>query len=56
MMLKIWSELPDMYIMIAFMGSAFAGAKATSQAFFTLSMSVSWVVGGLRGVVLEVVR
>ncbi len=53
MMLKICSELPDMYIMIAFMGRALAGAKASSQDFFSLRMSVSAVVGGLRAGVLE---
>lgn len=40
--------LPDMYIMIAFMGSAFAGASASSHAFFSLSMSVA--VGVVEGV------
>lgn len=46
--LKICRELPDMYIMIAFMGSCFAGARATSHDFLTLRMSVSSGVGGLR--------
>jgi hypothetical protein len=41
MMLKICKLLPDMYIMIAFMGSCFEGASAISQAFFSLSASVS---------------
>ena len=48
MMLKICSVLPDMYIIIAFIGRDFAGAMATSQAFFSFSVSVSSVVGGLR--------
>ena len=52
MMLNICSELPDMYIMIAFIGRALAGAKASSQDFFSLSVSVSAVVGGLRAGVL----
>lgn len=37
-----------MYIMIAFIGSCFAGAKATSHDFLILRMSVSSGVGGLR--------
>ena len=53
MMLKICSELPDMYIIIAFMGSALAGAKATSHDFLSLRVSVSVVVGGLRACVFE---
>ena len=52
-MLNICSELPDMYIMIAFMGKALAGARASSQDFFSLSVSVSAVVGGLRAGVLD---
>ena len=52
-MLNICSELPDMYIMIAFMGKALAGASASSQDFFSLSVSVSAVVGGLRAGVLD---
>jgi hypothetical protein len=48
MILKIWRELPDMYIIIAFMGMDFAGAKATSQAFFSLRRAVSCGVGGMR--------
>ena len=52
-MLKICNELPDMYIIIAFMGSDLAGAMATSQAFFTFSVSVSSGVGPLRGACLE---
>ena len=48
MMLKICRLLPDMYIMMAFMGRALAGARATSQAFLTLRVSVSSGVGGLR--------
>ena len=56
MMLNIWSVLPDMYIMIAFMGKALAGARASSQDFFSFNVSVSAVVGGLRvGVLDEVV-
>lgn len=53
MMLKICSVLPDMYIMIAFMGNALAGARAISQDFFNLSVSVSAVVGGLRAGALD---
>ena len=49
MMLKICSELPDMYIMIAFMGSCLAGARAISHDFLSLRVSVSSVVGALRG-------
>ena len=52
-MLNICKVLPDMYIMIAFMGKALAGARASSQDFFSLSMSVSAVVGGLRAGFLE---
>lgn len=53
-MLNICRVLPDMYIMIAFMGKALAGARASSQDFFSLSVSVSAVVGGLRaGVLVE---
>ena len=55
-MLNICSVLPDMYIMIAFMGKALAGARASSQDFFSFSVSVSAVVGGLRlGALDEVV-
>lgn len=53
MMEKICSELPDMYIMIAFMGRDLAGARATSQDFFIFRMSVSSAVGGLWRGVLE---
>lgn len=53
MMLKIWRELPDMYIIIAFMGSAFAGARASSQDFFIFSVSVSSGVGAFRSCDLE---
>ena len=49
MMLKIWSELPDMYIMMAFIGSCLAGARAISQDFLSLRVSVSSGVGALRG-------
>ena len=52
-MLNICSELPDMYIMIAFMGKALAGARASSQDFFSLSVSVSAVVGGFRAGILD---
>lgn len=52
-MLKICNELPDMYIMIAFMGRALAGASANSHDFLSLSVSVSAVVGGFRAGVLE---
>jgi len=41
MMLKICRLLPDMYIMIAFIGRAFAGASASSHAFLSLSVSVA---------------
>lgn len=44
-MLKICSVLPDIYIMIAFMGMDFAGARASSQAFLRKSSSVSMGVG-----------
>jgi len=37
-----------MYMPTAFIGSCFAGPSASSQAFLTLSASVSSVVGGLR--------
>ena len=49
--LNIWSELPDMYIMMAVIGSCLTGASATSHAFFSLSVSVSSVVGAARVVV-----
>ena len=42
-MLNICSEFPLMYIPIAFMGSDFAGAIATSHAFFSLRLFVSSV-------------
>lgn len=54
MILNICRVLPDMYIIIAFMGRAFAGARASSQDFLILSVSVSAGVGGLRAAVLEV--
>lgn len=47
-MLNICSELPDMYIMMAFIGSCFAGAMASSQDFLIFNVSVSALVGGLR--------
>jgi hypothetical protein len=37
-----------MYIMIAVMGSCLTGARATSQAFLSLRVSISEVVGGAR--------
>ena len=49
MMLKICRELPDMYIMMAFMGSCLAGANATSQAFLSFNVSVSSLDGRVRG-------
>ena len=52
-MLKICNELPDMYIIIAFMGRALAGARASSHDFLSLRVSVSAVVGGFRAGVLE---
>ena len=54
-MLNIWRLLPDMYIMMAFIGICFAGARATSQAFFNFSVSVSSGVGGLRALAFDVV-
>ncbi len=51
--LKICNELPDMYIIIAFIGRALAGAKAISQDFLILSWSVSATVGGLRAGALK---
>ena len=42
-----------MYIMIAVMGSCFTGASATSQAFLSLSMSISSAEGGARAVVFD---
>lgn len=52
MMLKICNELPDMYIMIAFIGSCLAGARASSQDFLSFNESVSSTVGGLRALVV----
>ena len=52
-MLKICKELPDMYIIIAFIGRALAGARASSHDFLSLRVSVSAVVGGFRAGVLE---
>ena len=55
-MLNICSVLPDMYIMIAFMGKALAGARASSQDFFSFSGGVAAVGGGWGvGVLDEVV-
>ncbi len=47
-MLKICNELPDMYIIIAFMGNAFAGPRAISHAFLSFKVSISEGEGGLR--------
>lgn len=47
-MLKICSELPVIHMPTAFMGNCFAGAMASSQAFLSLSVSISSGVGGLR--------
>ena len=49
MILKIWRLLPDMYIMMAFMGSDFTGARAISHDFLSFRVSVSSGVGGFRG-------
>jgi len=46
---KICRLLPVMYMPMAFMGSCLAGPRASSQAFFTLSVSVSSGVGGFEG-------
>jgi len=46
---KICRVLPDMYIIIALIGSCFAGARAISQAFLIFKSSVSAAVGGLIG-------
>jgi len=48
MMLKICSELPDMYIMMPVMGKLLMGPRATSQAFLTFSVSISSGVGAGR--------
>jgi hypothetical protein len=48
MMLNICNEFPDMYIMMAVMGKLLMGAKATSHAFLSFSVSISSGVGGLR--------
>lgn len=51
-MLNICRVLPDMYIMMKFMGKDFPGARASSQAFLRKRSSVSDCVGGgLGGVV-----
>lgn len=42
-----------MYMPIAFMGSCFAGAIASSQAFLSFKVSISSSVGPLRGVTAE---
>jgi hypothetical protein len=41
MMLNIWRLLPDMYIIIAFMGICLEGESASSHAFLSLRASVS---------------
>lgn len=41
MMLNICRLLLDIYIMIAFIGICFEGARASSHAFFNLRASVS---------------
>lgn len=46
-MLKICKLFPDMYIIIAFMGMAFAGAKAISHAFLRNKSSVSLALAGV---------
>ena len=46
---KIWSVLPDMYIMMAFIGIAFAGASAISHAFLRNRSSVSLGFAGVLG-------
>lgn len=51
MMEKICRVLPDMYIMIAFIGMDFAGASASSQAFLRKRSSVSVGVGVTCGLV-----
>ena len=56
MILKICKELPDIYIITAFIGKAFAGAKANSQDFLSLRVSVSSAVGPFRGCCLEAVE
>lgn len=50
MILNICSEFPDMYIMMAVMGSCLTGARATSHAFLSFKVSISAVVGGARTV------
>lgn len=47
---KICSELPVMYMPKAFIGRDLAGAMASSQAFFSLRVSISSGKGCLRGV------
>jgi len=47
-MLKIWTPLPDMYSIKAFIGTDLAGAIATSHAFFCLSDSTSASRGACR--------
>ena len=56
MILNICKELPDMYIMIAFIGSALAGARASSHDFLIFRVSVSSGVEVLRVCVFEVME
>lgn len=53
---KIWSVFPVMYIPKAFIGSCFAGAMATSHAFFIFSVSISSGVGAFRAVLDDCAR
>ena len=46
-MLKIWTPLPDMYSMNAFMGTDLAGAMATSHAFFCRRDAMSAALGAV---------
>lgn len=52
-MLNICKVLPDMYIMIAFIGNALAGARANSHDFLIFRVSVSSVVGAFCDWVFE---
>lgn len=47
MILKICRLLPEKYIMIAFIGSCFDGARAISHAFLTFNASVSTGFSGV---------
>lgn len=51
--MNICNEFPDIYIMIAVIGSCLTGARATSHAFLSLRVSISSVVGGARTVGLD---